>query len=252
MRLLLINPNTSPDITALIASEAARLAGPETEITLASGRFGPRYIESRASAAIATHAAIEAFAEHYDGHDAVLLACFGEPGLLAVRELAPVPVLGLAESSCHLACLYAGRFSVVTGGERWGPMLSEFVGSLGLSSRLASIRTVAPSGADIARDPDGAISLLRDAATACVEQDGAELVILGGAGLAGLTERFAPGVAVPVLCSLAAGLAATAAAVRLGLAKAKRGSFATTPPVETIGLSPALMLMMRGDGGQGG
>ena len=99
---------------------------------------------------------------------------------------------------------------------------------------------MAPTGAEIAADPDRAIAALAAACRAAAEEDRAEAVILGGAGLAGLADRIAPEVPVPVICSLAAGLQATLAAARLGLTKPARGSFAATPKVETVGLSDAL------------
>jgi Asp/Glu/hydantoin racemase len=240
MRLLLLNPNTTASITELMAKRAAAILGPSIEIRAVTGRFGCRYIASRAAAAVAGHAALDALAEHGADCDAVLLACFGDPGLLALREMSAVPVVGMAEASCHFACLSGRRFSIVTGGERWRPMLEEFVAALGLSSWLASIRTVAPTGAEIAADPERAIAGLAHACRAAAEEDGAEAVILGGAGLAGLAERIAPDAPVPVICSLAAGLQATVAAARLAAAKPQHGSFAATPAVETVGLSSAL------------
>lgn len=246
MRLLLINPNTTAAVTALMADQARRLAGPDVEIRSVTGRFGAAYIASRAAAAVAGHAALDALAEHVEGCDVVLLACFGDPGLLALRELSPVPVIGMAEASCHLAAQTGARFSIVTGGERWGAMLTEFVAALGLASRLASIRTVAATGARIAADPDGALPALAEACRLCVSQDGAEAVILGGAGLVGLAERLAPDVQAPVICSLAAGVTASLAVARLGLAKPTAGSFAATPQVASTGLSPALTRRLGG------
>lgn len=240
MRLLLINPNTTASITDLVETRARALIDATTEIKAVTGRFGCRYVSSRAAAAVAGHAALDAFAEHGEGCDAVLLACFGDPGLLALRELAPVPVVGMAEASCHLACLFGQRFSIVTGGERWRPMLEEFVAGLGLAGRLASIRTVAPTGVEIAADPDRSIAALAAACREAAEADRAEVVILAGAGLAGLADRIAPHVPVPVICSLAAGLQATLAAARLGVAAPVAGSFAATPAVETVGLSAPL------------
>jgi Asp/Glu/hydantoin racemase len=248
MPILLINPNTTASITDLVASHARALAGPGVEIRAVTGRFGARYIASRAASAIAGHAALDALAEHQEGCDAVLLACFGDPGLLALKELSPVPVVGMAEASCHLACLSGRQFSIVTGGERWGPMLHEFVAALGLAPRLASIRTVAPTGAEIAAEPDRALAILAEACRACAEEDGAEAVILGGAGLAGLAGRIAPQVPVPVICSLEAGLRATITAADLHLAKATNGSLARTPSVPSVGLSDSLARMLEGKG----
>lgn len=246
MRLLLVNPNTTASISDLVAREAEAILGGEAEVLMATGRFGARYVASRAAAAVAAHAALEAYAEHGEGADAVLLACFGDPGLLALREMASVPVVGMAEASCHLACLLGQRFSIVTGGERWAPMLEEFVAALGLASRLASVRAVAPSGAAVAADPEGALGLLAEACTVASTADRAEIVILGGAGLAGLARRIQPQVAVPVICSLEAGLRAASAVARLGAAKPRSGSLAPTPAVETVGLRPALAARFAG------
>ena len=244
MRLLLINPNTSPAITAAVARSVQEVVGPEVEIVPATGRFGARYISSRAAAAIAAHAALDAFAEHGAGCDAVYLACFGDPGLSALKELSPVPVVGMAEAACQLACRLGRRFSIVTGGERWGPMLEEFVAGQGLADRLASVRVIAPTGAEIARDPEGALARLTDACEACGREDRADVVVLGGAGLAGLASRIAPTLPVPVLCSIEAGARAAVALAREGPAEARTGSLAVLPAVETTGLAPALARLL--------
>lgn len=244
MRIALINPNTSPEITDMVARAARAVAPPDVEVVPVTGRFGARYISSRAAAAVAAHAALDAFAEHGAGCDAVFLACFGDPGLFALKELAPVPVVGMAEASCQLACTLGRRFSIVTGGERWGPMLEEFVAALGLTERLAGIRTVAPTGGEIARDPEAALGLLAEQCIACAARDGADVVILGGAALAGLAQRLAPSVPVPVLCSVEAGMRAAIAVAGLGASKARTGSFAPTPAVDTVGLAPALARLM--------
>jgi Asp/Glu/hydantoin racemase len=202
----------------------------------ATGRFGATYIASRAAAAIAAHAALDAFAEHGDGADVVLLACFGDPGLLALREISTAPVVGMAEASCHEAAGLGARFSIVTGGERWSAMLTEFVQTLGLSARLASVRTVAATGAAIAEDPDGALAVLGEACRSCAVQDGAASVVLGGAGLVGLADRLAPLVPVPVICSLKAAVAACLA-TEVG---SRTSSRPPSSPVSSTGLSPAL------------
>src|ERR1700745_499402 len=160
MRLLFINPNTSADLTEQGARVARKAARPETEIVPATGRVGARYIATVGPAAIAGHAALDVFAREGKGADVVLLACFGDPGLFALREISPVPVVGMADASCHLALTLGRKFSIVAGGHRWGPMLEEFVAAIGLSANLAAVRTVAPSGGEIAANPDAALDLL--------------------------------------------------------------------------------------------
>jgi len=239
MRILLINANTTPAITDRLVAIANGMAPAGLRFDGATGRFGARYIASRAASAIAAHAALDAYAEHGQGAAAILIGCFGDPGLDAIREVAPVPVLGLADASAAVAAGLGRRFGVVTGGAAWKPILEEFFAARGHAAQLAGIRTVAPTGGDIARDPEAAIALLAETCRASAREDGAEAVILGGAGLAGLAARVAPQVPVPVLCSVECGIRAAIAAVG--------GPAAGLIPhaaVETIGLSPALAALL--------
>lgn len=243
MRILLINPNTTPAVTDLVARHVRTIAGAAATIIPVTGRFGARYIASRAASAIAAHAALDALAEHVAGCDAVYLACFGDPGLAALREVSPVPVIGMAEAACLAASAGSRRFAIVTGGVLWGPMLTEFVTGIGLRDHLTGVRTVAPTGGEIAADPEAALSALAAACTACATQDGAEAVILGGAALAGLAARIQPDVPVPVLCSVEAG---TRAVLIAGAAPETDGCTrkVPTPALATLGLAPALSALL--------
>jgi Asp/Glu/hydantoin racemase len=135
----------------------------------------------------------------------VLIGCFGDPGLLALREHCPVPVGGLAEAAFTEAARM-GPFAVVTGGERWGPMLQRLAHTLGFDDALAGIHTVAPTGAQLAADPVGARALLAQACRDAQQRWGVGSVIVGGAGLAGMAAQMQSQVDVPLIDSvLAAG-----------------------------------------------
>jgi Asp/Glu/hydantoin racemase len=244
MRLLLINTNTSAAITDALVAAARGLVGDGIEVVGATARFGARYIATRATYAIAAHAALDAYAAYGQGVDAVVLACFGDPGLAALREIAAVPVVGMAEAACREAAQH-GRFAVVTGGAGWRAMLEEFIATLGLSDRLASIRTVAPTGADIAADPAGSADLLARACRAAAVEDGAEVVVLGGAGLVGMKERIAADVAVPLID----GLAAAVSMAKDILRKPRPvGANRIVEAIESIGLSDRLATLLAGRG----
>jgi Asp/Glu/hydantoin racemase len=234
VRILLINPNTTASITEHVVAYIGGIVGDAATFVPATGKFGARYISSRAAAAIAAHAALDALAEHAEGCDAVYLACFGDPGLAALKEVSPVPVIGMAEASCQEAARGGRRFAIVTGGVLWKPMLDEFVATLGLSRQLAAIRTIAPTGDQIANDPDAALSQLADACTACARDDGADIAILGGAALAGLAQRIQPLVPVPVLCSVETGAKAVI------VAATTQANERSAPRLASVGLSPAL------------
>lgn len=238
--ILLINPNTTQSITDLVLKTAQGFASPGTTLRAVSGAFGPRYIASRVGYAIAGHAAVDAFANDRGPKDAVVLACFGDPGLAALKEISDVPVVGMADASILQACALGKRFSIVTGGERWKEMLEEFVASQGLSARLASVRTVAPTGADIARNPKAAMALLAKGCIACAREDGADVVILGGAGLAGLAAKLKGKVDVPLLDGVAAAIS-----MAESLARQKPvGLGDPPPPVESVGLSKGLARLL--------
>jgi Asp/Glu/hydantoin racemase len=241
-KLLIINPNTTDAMTRKVETLARAMLPVEWDITAVSGRFGPRYIASRATFAVAGHAALDAYAMHGADADGVLLACFGDPGLDALREVSPVPVIGLVEAAAREAGADDRRFSIVTGGVLWETMLREMLLVRGLSSQLASIRTVAPDGGTIARDPDGALQVLVEACDACIAADEAQAVILGGAGLIGLAARVARIRRYPVICSVEAGLRAAIAA-DLQPGSGKRAASPVT--VDSVDLSPALAKLLR-------
>ena len=113
MKLLVINPNISESVSALIAAEARRVASPDTQITMQTAPFGVAYIETRFEAMIGAMAVAELAGTQITGHDALVIAAFGDPGLLAMREVLDIPVVGLTESAVLTACALGQRFSII-------------------------------------------------------------------------------------------------------------------------------------------
>lgn len=207
--LLVINPNTSAAVSALLQTHVQAAAGSHVQVRTVTARFGAPYIACEASYAVAAHASLDAWAAALAARGAptphaVLIGCFGDPGLLALRESSPVPVTGLAEASFIEAARH-GRFAIVTGGARWGPMLQRLAQMLGQGPALAGIHTVAPTGAELAADPAAARQMLAQACRDAVRQLGAQSVIVGGAGLAGMAAALQPEVPVPLIDSVTAG-----------------------------------------------
>ncbi|MFZ4287806.1 aspartate/glutamate racemase family protein [Variovorax sp. HJSM1_2] len=206
--LLLLNPNTSASVTTLMQRHVALAAGPDVTVHPYTARFGAPYIACEASYAVASHASLDlwamALAQSPVAFDAVLIGCFGDPGLLALRESGAVPVSSLAEASFITAAKH-GRFAIVTGGQRWAPMLKRMAENSGLGHLLAGIHTVAPTGAQLAADPVAAKILLTQACADAAKTYGADAVILGGAGLAGVAATIQANVPVPVIDSVLAG-----------------------------------------------
>ena len=208
MHLLIINPNTTAAITSLLGAHARQVAGPDMQIDAVTARFGAPYIACEATYAVAGHAVLDAWAcalaAGSTPPDAVLIGCFGDPGLLALRESSRAPVTGLAEAAFTEAASY-GPFAIVTGGQRWKPMLERLAHQLGYGQLLQGIHTVVPTGAQLAQDPVAARSLLASACQQAARAFKAKAVILGGAGLAGMAAVVQADVAVPVIDSVLAG-----------------------------------------------
>ena len=247
MRILLINANTTAAVTEKIAAEARRVAAPGTEIVAATGSFGVPIIGTRTEMAIAEHAALDLAARHGSDVDAVVIGVSFDVGLRALRELMHVPVVGMTEAACLLACSLGGPFGIVTYGARSAAVFREIVAGYGLGSRLAGVHGIDASPADMLADPDALHAQIADAATALVERDNAESVILAGAVMAGLPPVIQDRVPCPLVEGIASGIGLAELLVRLAPAKARRGSFAATGKRASEGLSPELAaLLARG------
>lgn len=208
-QLLVINPNTSERVTHLLLAHAKGVAGPGVQVRAITARFGAPYISCEASYTVAGHAALDAWAcdlaSKATEPDAILIGCFGDPGLLALRETSAAAITGLAEAAMTEASQY-GKFSIVTGGDRWKPILSRLAHTLGMDSHLCGIHTVAPTGAQLAQDPVAALALLLKACRMAADTDGCDALILGGAGLAGMAAQLQPNLPIPIIDSVSAGV----------------------------------------------
>lgn len=224
MKLLLLNGNTDAAMTERIVAAARRMY-PRHEFVGATARFGERYIASRRAVAVAAHAVVDGIEREVgernsQGFDAVVIACFGEPGLEAAREICPVPVLGLADASIAAATRIAPRVALLTGGAAWVPMLREFALLRGHGPDTVRVAAVSLTGGEIARDPEGSLPVLAEAARDAVA-DGRGALVLGGAGLVGLAPRLRGAVGVPVLDCLEAALGEAEGAVSPAAAAAR-------------------------------
>jgi Asp/Glu/hydantoin racemase len=192
VRILLINPNTSPEMTERAAAEARRCASSGNEIVAVTGDFGCAVIASRASFAIAAHTALDLYAKHGASADGVILACFGDPGLAALREISSVPVIGLAAAAVEEAAEAARPFAIVTAGLAWMPMLGEVVAATPHAPLFRGVIALDATGLSLVREPDRFASELGRALDRAAAI-GAQTIILGGAAFAGAARTLTAG-----------------------------------------------------------
>lgn len=207
-KFLLINPNTSLATTERLSQVLGSMLPDDVDLEPRTAQFGASYIACEASHAVAAHAMLDVWARYCGQHpepiDGVLIACFGDPGLFALRESSACPVTGLAEASFIEAAKH-GEFAIVTGGERWKPMLERLALSLGFSPLLRHIELVQPTGAQLQADPAMALQCLGQACHAAA-LTGVKSIIMGGAGLAGYAQALQAGCPLPLIDSASAGL----------------------------------------------
>ncbi|MEW6254926.1 MAG: aspartate/glutamate racemase family protein [Pseudomonadota bacterium] len=223
IRLALINANTTQAMTERMVRHAQALAPAGVTIEGLTAPRGAPYISTPEAAEDAGRV-VEEMAEvlaRRQSHHGVMISCFGDPGLFAARARLSVPVLGMADASCHVATQLAERFAIVTGGRAWGPMLEAFVDRIGLASRFAGVRTLDLTGDRIAADPLGAEALVLNEIEAAHAR-GADAVVLGGAGLVGFADRLSPRTSALVLDSLACLVAQACALAQFGF-RQRRG-----------------------------
>jgi allantoin racemase len=204
VRILVVNPNTSEEMTRDIDREARQYARPDTEIETVCPTWGPRSIEGHYEEELAAVAMLEVIKERATEFDGVVIACYGDPGLAAAREISPVPVVGIAEASMLMACTVAHKFSVVTVLPRIRPLLEDVVRRYGLEPRCASVRTTSLAVLDIEQDPEAARREIAVEGRRAVEEDGAEALCLGCAGMGPLDKAVEAEVGVPVIDGVAA------------------------------------------------
>lgn len=239
MKLLLVNPNTSAAMTARIAEAAREVAAPGTSITAANPGFGPESIEGHFDEAIAA-AGVAQVVREQPPHDAVVLACFGDPGLDAAREATGAPTLGIAEAAFHAASLLATGFSVVTTMTRTCVIAERLVQRYGFERSCRGIH-----GTDIAvlelDDPGSdAFARIEAASRRAIEHDRSGAIVLGCAGMATLARRLEERLQVPVIDGVAVAVKFAEALVALKLGTSKHGDYARPLPKRYSGWAEPL------------
>ncbi|MCQ6272328.1 aspartate/glutamate racemase family protein [Pseudarthrobacter sp. R1] len=244
MRLLVINPNISDDVTALIESEALRSAAPGTELVVRTAGHGMEYIETRFESLIAAGAVAEIIAEHTrpgtEPVDGVVVAAFGDPGMPALKELTGIPVIGITEAALCAAALQGHRFSIIAISDRIKPWYRDCVERFGLLGRLASIRSINETLNAIGSVQQDFKETLLALSRQAVAEDGADVVILAGAPLAGLARELKGQIPVPVVDGISAGIRMAEAVVGLESGPHRAGAFAAPPVKGRKGLSENL------------
>lgn len=221
MRILLINANTTASMTVEMVEAARRVAGVDCEIVGSTAEHGVASIDGYHDELLGAAAVAAAIRERAGTFDAAVIACFGDPGLDAARELSDAPVVGIAEASFVAAITLGRRFSVLTTLDRGVPPIEDVVHRHGFGERCASVRASGLSVLEADDDPEAAADALERIGRLAIRDDGADVLCLGCGGMVGLRERLEERLGVPVVESVPAGVVLAEGLVRCGLRTSK-------------------------------
>ena len=249
MRILMINPNTSESFTASIQSIADQFRLPTTEVVAVSPKSGPRSIESAYDELLSAQPTIETLIENQEDFDAFVLACYSDhPAIHAAREMTSKPVIGIMEASLYTACMLGHRFSIVTTNDRWVPLLWDAIRRYGVAERCASVRATSMPVLALEGGGDQTVrERVLDEARKAIEMDGADVVCLGCAGMAGLHAQLSGELGVPVVDGVAMAVKLMEALVGYGARTSKKRAYAFPDGKELVRM-PILFLRPYGRG----
>jgi len=199
MRIKIINPNTSKEMTDSIHQTALSCAAPDTEIVTVCPDKGPVSIENHHDQIFAAvGVALEVHKGVKDGFDAYVIAAACDAGIEAAKEIADAPAIGIGEASMHMASLVAYKFSIVTMLPRIKPLIEGAVKRAGLEQKCVSIRTAQVCVLDCEEKPDLVRSEMIKEAKKAIDQDGAEAICLGCSGMTSFVDDLEREVDVPI------------------------------------------------------
>ena len=240
MRILLVNPNMTKALTDRMAEISRTVLPKGAELVPLTANRGFPYIASRAEAQVCGAVAYEMIAGHTHDTDAAIIAAFGDPGLAGARELFDFPVVGMAQAALMTAAMLGERFAIVTFSPVMTRWYEDSVRDAGLISRFTGVRTPPSHSGDLDAIRENLRDELIELCNAAVSEDGADVVILGGAPLAGFAREIEDDVAGIVVDPISAAVAQAVALLTTTSPRAFKRRHSKPMPKESEGLSPAL------------
>jgi allantoin racemase len=214
--------------------------GPEHELSVVFISKGPASIENEFDEALAAPEVIArvCMAER-DGYEAVVIDCFGDPGVKASREVVNIPVVGAGEAAMYVAASLGHKFSIIAVDRDLLPMFYNNCTICGLTAKLASIRFVDIPVLALQQEQANVLDRLSQESIKAIEEDGAHCITLGCTGMTGMAQALQTRLRqadypVPVIDPMIAALKRARALVEMGLSYSKV-TYAYPPKKEIVG-----------------
>jgi allantoin racemase len=214
--IIVINPNSTVAVTASMDEGLAPLrmaGGPAIEcLTLAEG---PPGIESQIDADGVIAPLCRAIRARDNEASAFVVACFSDPGLMSAREATRKPVLGIAECGILVALTLGQRFGVIDILATSVPRQLRYIGSMGLSTRLAGILPIGLGVTELVQE-DITLRRMTETGARLRDDKGADVLVMGCAGMTRYRDRLQAALGIPVVEPTQAAVTMAIGRVRLG------------------------------------
>lgn len=226
MNLLIINPNTSEAMTNDIKRTIHRIKQQDTQVTVAFPDFGPEGLESFYDYALSAFGLCRLLEKEKTQYDGILIACFGDPGLYAAKEICDCPVFGIAEASMSAALLLGAKFAVLAASDKAVPMMENMIQQYGMKERCSGVFSLNMGVLEAEADEEEAVERLIEKGKTAI-QNGAEVLILGCAGMTGYADLVKEQLDIPVIDPVEAAFLVLEAFCRAGYKVSKKGLYQT-------------------------
>jgi len=203
-KALVINPNTSQSMTAEIEETAVRVFQAPWECEVLAAPAGPESLESWTDYHLASVCVLPLVESYQAEVNGILLACFGDPGLYLLKEYCEVPVIGIAEASMSIAILLGAKFGILAGMRRAAELMDSMVRTYGMEARYAGTESLEMRVLDFDKDREKTLERLASTSLKLRER-GAEVLLLGCAGLTNFVDALQEKVEMPVIDPVEAG-----------------------------------------------
>lgn len=216
MRVLVINPNSDPEMTKAIAKTAEGFAAGKYEVICLPTPGAPEFIETYEDVSQAAPGMIRLLRENGEIYDGFIIACHSDPNLDVMKEITSKPVVGIGEASMKIASMLGHKFSVISDTVHSIPNKEDLARKYHLDKALASVR--APQEKNEKESDETTYTAL---ARKAVEKDAAEVLVLGCAGLTGLDKPLQAAVGAPVLDGIICALIIVSGLIQYGVPTSK-------------------------------
>jgi len=239
MRLLFINPNSTEAMTTAAVNTCQQFVAKDVTIIGATSSYGPPSIEGYYDEVFSIPPMLEkinSFIKDQENPiDGVIIGCFDDTGVDAARSMLDIPVIGLCQAAMQTATLISNRFSIITTLSRSVPALRHLVSKYGYSEICPNVRSSEIPVLELEKSGSNAEEILSIQIQHAIEEDGAEAIVLGCAGMVNLTERLSDKFGLPIVEGVVPAVNIVSCLVRTGVKTSKQGGYASPVAKEYLG-----------------